>query len=65
MSHWFDTVNYADDGDYYSLKITHSLGGNATDLLSVSIESALASCGIPSESTTSGKTVFMKIFKKN
>jgi hypothetical protein len=65
MSHWFDTVNYTDDGDYYSLKITHSLGGNATDLLSVSIESALASCGIPSESTTSGKIFFMKIFKKD
>jgi hypothetical protein len=65
MSHWFDTVNYADDGDYYSLKITHSLGVSVTDLLRVSIESALASYGVPSESTISGKIFFMKIFKKD
>ena len=65
MSHWFDTVNYTDDGDYYSLKITHSLGVNATNFLRISIESVLASCEVPYESTISGKIFFMKIFKKN
>ena len=65
MSHWFDTVDYTDDGDYYTLKITHRLGVNATNLIRMMIESASATYGVRAESTTSGKTVFMKIFKKN
>jgi hypothetical protein len=63
MSHWFDTVDYTDDGDYYTLKITHRLGVNATHLIRTMIESACATFGVPSESTISGKTFFMKICK--
>ena len=65
MSCWFDTVDYTDDGDYYTLKITHCLGVNATNLIRIMIESATATYGVLAESTISGKTCFIKIFKND
>jgi hypothetical protein len=63
MLHWFDTVVYTDDGDHYMLKITHPLGVNATNLFRTMIESVFATYGVPTVSTISGKTFFLKIFK--
>lgn len=65
MSCWFDTVDCADDGDYYTLKITHRLGANITTLTRLMIESAAATYGVPAESTISGKICFIRIFKKD
>jgi hypothetical protein len=63
MSHWFDTVDYSDDGDHYTLKITHSLGLNNSKMLELLDGSVFKTYGTKTECTISEKTLFMKIFK--
>lgn len=63
MSHWFDTVDYTDDGDHYTMNITHSLGLNNSKMLKILNESVFKTYGAKTESTISEKTFFMKIFK--
>lgn len=63
MSHWFDTVDYIDDGGHYTLKITHSLGFNNSKIAQVVNESVFKTYGVKTESIISEKTIFMKIFK--
>jgi hypothetical protein len=64
MSNWFDSADYTDDGDSYMLKITHTLGKNASEQLKIVIESVFTSYGVPARSTISGKTFFMKVGKE-
>jgi hypothetical protein len=63
VTNWFDTVNYTDDGNHYTLRMTHSLGSNASNLNIVAFESLFETYGVKTESTISPKTIFMKIFK--
>jgi hypothetical protein len=63
MSHWFDTVDYMDDVEHYTLKITHSLGFNNSKIIQVCHESVFKTYGVRTESMISEKTIFMKIFK--
>lgn len=63
MSNWFDTINYTDDGNHYTLLITHSLGLNNSKLNRRGIESLFETYGVKAESTISEKTIFMKIYK--
>jgi hypothetical protein len=65
MSNWFDTVDYTDDGNYYTLLITHSLGINNSILNRMGIERLFETYGAKIEITISEKTIFMKIFKTN
>jgi hypothetical protein len=65
MSNWFDTIDYANDGNHYTLLITHSLGLNNSKLNRMGIESLFETYGAKVESTISEKTIFMKIFKTN
>lgn len=63
MSHWFDTTDYTDDGDHYTVKITHSLGLNNSKMLEILDGSVFKTYGAKTEITISEKTFFMKIFK--
>jgi len=63
LSHWFDTVDYTDNGDYYLMKITHSLGLNNSKMMEISNESVFTTYGVKTESNISEKTIFLKIYK--
>lgn len=63
MSNWFDTIDYTDDGNHYTLLITHSLGLNNSKLNRMGIERLFETYGARVESTISEKTIFMKIHK--
>lgn len=63
ISNWLDTINYTDDGDHYTLKITHSLGLNNSKIFKIVNESVFKTYGVKAESNISEKSVFMKIFK--
>ncbi len=64
MSHWFDIVDYVDNGDYYTLKISHSMGLNLSKMQEILYQSLFMTYGARAESTISEKTFFMKIYKK-
>lgn len=63
MSNWFDTIDYTDDGNHYTLLITHSLGLNNSKLNRMGLESLFETYGVKAESKISEKTIFMKIYK--
>jgi hypothetical protein len=62
-SHLFETINYKDDGDYYILALTHSMGLNNSRLNVATFESVFKTYGTYVESIISENTIFMKIFK--
>ena len=49
----FDTVDYMDNGDYYLLALTHSLGLNNSKLNQTTFESLFETCGANVESKIS------------
>lgn len=63
MSNWFDTIDYTDDDNHYTMLITHSLGLNSSKINKMGIESMFETYGVRVESTISEKTIFMKIYK--
>jgi hypothetical protein len=58
-----DEVNYADDGDHYTINITHNLGLNFSKMLVIRHESLFKSYGVKSESHFSEHSVFYKLYK--
>lgn len=60
---WFDSADYTDGGSHYTLRMTHSLGPNASKLNTIAFESLFKTYGVKVESTISPRTIFMKIFK--
>jgi hypothetical protein len=63
ISHLFDTIDYKDNGDYYLLMVTHSLGLNSSKLNLLTFESVFNTYGVKVWSMISEKTIFMRIFK--
>jgi hypothetical protein len=63
ISNWFDTLIHTDDGDYYMLKIYHSIGMKGSKLILMLIEGAIKAYDTDYESTVSEKSVFIKIYK--
>ena len=63
MSHWFDEVDYKDEGAYYTIKWAHSLGINCSKMTQIMPESVFRTYGATFETTISEKTVFMKVYK--
>ncbi len=59
----FDTVNYVDCGNYYSLKMIHGLDIRTSKMFNIFIESLFEAYGARTESEISEKSLFMKIFK--
>jgi hypothetical protein len=63
ISHWLDMIDYMDEDGHYTLRITHSLGFNNSDITRICIESVFKTYGVETKSVISEKTIFMKIFK--
>ncbi len=59
-----DMVNYTDDGDHYSLNISHSFGPNQSKILQIGKEGIFKAYGVKTESKISERGLFMKIYKK-
>ncbi|NJD78163.1 MAG: hypothetical protein FIB08_13915 [Candidatus Methanoperedens sp.] len=58
----FDTVNYVDCGNYYSLKMIHGLDIRTSKMFNIFIESLFEAYGVKTESEISEKSLFMKIY---
>ncbi|MGB9928429.1 MAG: hypothetical protein ACPK85_08500 [Methanosarcina sp.] len=63
IANWFNTIDYMDNGNHYTLRMTHNFGFALSKLTAISIESALKTYGAKTESIVSVKIIFMKIFK--
>lgn len=63
ISHSFDTYDYTDDGDHYTLKMTHSFGLNGSKMFKIMTESVFNTYGVKNESKISERSVFIKVFK--
>jgi hypothetical protein len=63
MANWFDTVDCTDDGDHYTMILSHSLGLNNSKLTKALIENLFNAYGVKTESAISERTVFVKIPK--
>ena len=64
MVNWFDSINYSDDGDHYTMAAYHSLGLNGTKFNKAFLEGAFKSYGVKTESESSERSIFIKIFKR-
>jgi hypothetical protein len=64
MAHWFETATYSDESDHYSMKISHSMGINASKVHEMMIEGAFKRYGTKTIITTSERSVFVKAYKK-
>ncbi|MFY1110478.1 MAG: hypothetical protein AB3K77_02145 [Methanosarcinaceae archaeon] len=62
ITNWFDTV-YKEERDYYTLRMTHSMGIKFSKLIFVAVESALKTYGVKAEGIISEKTIFINIHK--
>lgn len=64
LGNWFDTVTYTDDGNYYTLKVIHSIGSNNySKSIKLFFESLFKAYGANIKSDMSENSFFMKIFK--
>jgi len=63
-SNWVDSINYTDDGDYYTLREVHSLGVNGSKIIQASHENLFNACGFKYQTTISENSLFQKIYKK-
>ena len=63
MARWFDTISYADDGDHYTIKITHDMGINNSRIHQLLNESLFKSYGARTEIDISERSLFIKVFK--
>ncbi len=63
MCHWFDEVDYKDEGSHYMIKWAHSLGINGSKMSRILTENVFNTYGVRFETTIMEKTVFMKIYK--
>ncbi len=59
----FDTVNYVDCGNYYSLKMVHGIDIRTSKMFNIFIDSLFEAYGVKTESEISEKSLFMKIYK--
>jgi hypothetical protein len=63
MAHWFELVDYKDEGDHFTMIMAHTLGINGSRLNKILMESVLKTYGARFETIISEKTFFIKIFK--
>lgn len=63
MAHWFELVDYKEEGDHYTIIMAHVLGINGSRLNKILVESVFKTYGARFETTISERTFFIKIFK--
>jgi hypothetical protein len=64
MAHWFELVDYKDEGDHFTMIMAHTLGINGSGLNKILMESVFKTYGGRFESTVSEKTFFHKDLQK-
>lgn len=65
VSNLVDTIDFTDDGDHYTLKMTHDLGINNSIMLTIVHESLFTSYGVKSTCSASERSLFIKVFKNS
>lgn len=65
LGNWFDAANYTDDGQYYTMKITHSLGISGSIFTRAVVGRFFERYGAKTESEISEKNIFIKIYKSD
>lgn len=65
MSNQVDMINYTDDGDHYTVKMTHDLGLNNSRVLMVVHEDLFKTYGVRADYIKSDRSLFIKIYKNN
>jgi hypothetical protein len=63
VSKQYDIIDYSDDGDHYTLKLTHDLGLNNSKMLKVLYESLFNTYGARNEYQISERSIFVKVYK--
>ncbi len=63
VSNLVDTIEYSDDGDHYTLKMTHDFGLNHSRMLKVANEGLFRTYGIYADYIVSDRSFFSKIYK--
>jgi hypothetical protein len=64
VTNMYDSVTYTDDGNYYTLRVTHSCGSkNHTELIKIFLEPLFDAYGAKTQSDLYSNTLLMKIFK--
>jgi len=61
---WYDTVGYEDNGDVYTLTLTHSLGLNGSEVARMANEVIFDTYGARSETVVSEKGIVQPVYKK-
>jgi activator of 2-hydroxyglutaryl-CoA dehydratase len=62
---WFDLASYEDKGEYYCLKVAHSLSLNGSKLVKLWLDELFKAYGARTESNISVHSIFMKIYKNS
>ncbi len=60
-----DTINYAGDGDYYTINMMHALGINGSKALLIMYGSVFNSYGVKFQSNFSERSIYFKVFKSS
>lgn len=63
VSNLVDTIEYSDDGDHYTLKMTHDFGLNHSRMLKAANEGLFNTYGIYADYIISDRSVFCKLYK--
>jgi hypothetical protein len=63
MANWMESIVSKDEGDLYSIIITHSTGLKASKLFMKGYESLFDACGYKYEGQISEKNIFLKVWK--
>ncbi|HTY91328.1 MAG TPA: hypothetical protein VMC84_09145 [Methanocella sp.] len=63
VSNQMDSIDYSDDGDHYTLKMTHDLGINNSKMLRIAHESLFNTYDVRSDYVVSDRSLFVKIYK--
>ncbi len=63
VANWFDSINYKDDGDHYTLKMIHSLGINNSIINKALFENLFEEYGVKIEADISEIGLYVKVYK--
>ncbi len=61
---WYDTVDYEDNGDHYTLRLTHSLGPNGSKVARMVNEVIFDTFGACNDTVITEKGIVQTIYKK-
>ncbi len=63
VSNLVDTIEYSDDGDHYTLKMTHDFGLNHSRMLKAANEGLFKTYGAYADYVLSDRSIFCKVYK--